>query len=103
MSKKIPISLRINPSTLEWLKAARPRGYQTLINELLDDYVSERRRLEEHRLGRAQEIFKQFYAQCFWHYRKDLKVTKENLPLILDGLKKHGGTKGMLLAEELCQ
>lgn len=100
--KKKAISIRVNPETLTWFKTARPRGYQTLMTSLLDDYVNEAKLAEQRVLGRAQELFRQFHAQCFWHYKKDLVVTKENLSLIIEGLKKHGGMKGLKLASELC-
>jgi len=34
---------------------------------------------------------------------KNLIVTEKNLPLIIEGLKLHGGHKGWKLAHEICR
>jgi hypothetical protein len=52
-------------------------------------------------IGRAQQICSQYHAKCFWHLRKDLKVTKENLSIIQNGLRKYNGLEGLRLAAEL--
>jgi len=51
--------------------------------------------------GRAQELFHRYYARCFWHYDSNLEITPNNIDLVINGLKKHGGREGFLLAEEL--
>jgi hypothetical protein len=50
---------------------------------------------------RAREIFKEFYANCFWHLKPNLVVTAEMIPVIVKGLRAHGGRQGFLLAAEL--
>jgi hypothetical protein len=71
----------------------------------LDGFLRGYRRTREQRtqniLGRAQQIFLQYHAKCFWHLRKDLKVTLENLTIIQNGLRKYGGLEGLRLAAEL--
>jgi hypothetical protein len=52
-------------------------------------------------LERAQQLFKQYYASCFWHWKPDLVVNEPMIPLIVKGLCAHGGQKGMLAAAEL--
>lgn len=49
----------------------------------------------------AQQLFREFYAQCFWHWKPDLQVTDDVVPRIIDGLKRHGGRKGLLAAAQL--
>jgi hypothetical protein len=54
------------------------------------------------RLRRAQEAYREYRLQCFWFMPKDLVVTEENLPAIVEELKLNGGHKGWKLAHELC-
>jgi hypothetical protein len=54
------------------------------------------------RLSRAQEAYRDYRVRCFWFMKDDLIVTEANLPLIIEGLKLHGGHKGWKLAHELC-
>ena len=49
----------------------------------------------------ARELFKEYYARCFWHMKPDLVVTEQMLPLIIKGLCAHGGRQGMLAAAKL--
>lgn len=57
---------------------------------------------DKRRLTRAQVAFRENYSRCFWHMKRDLVVTEENLPVIIEDLKLYGGRKGWLLAYELC-
>lgn len=102
-AKRVPISLRMPEPTLHWFRNKQPKGYQSLIHSVLDEYVNSEMKKEHRMAGRAQEIFRAYYAQCFWHYDKNLKITPANIKIVIDGLKKHGGRDGLLLAEELCQ
>jgi len=58
---------------------------------------------DEERLRYAQEAYEEYHCQCFWSMREDLIVTEENLPLIIEGLKLHGGHQGWKLAHALCR
>jgi len=53
------------------------------------------------RLNLANRLYREFYAQCFWHCPPDLVITEELLPLVVKGLRTYGGRRGFLLAEEL--
>jgi len=53
------------------------------------------------RVQRAQQLFREFYAICFWHWNTNLLVTKDNLPSIIHGLKVHGGKRGLQAAQAL--
>ncbi len=103
--KTIPISIRLEEDILLWFKAHK--GYQGAIKKVLRDYVESEKAEKNKRLGiklgRAQEVFRQMYTRCFWHYDPDLEVNEGNFYLIIDRLKKYGGKEGYLLAEELCR
>ncbi len=49
----------------------------------------------------AQRYYREFHILCFWHMKPDLTVTEDHIPAIVDGLRKHGGRKGMLAADQL--
>lgn len=98
---KTPISIRLETDLLDWFKQVAPQGYQVMIQDVLRDYRRAREQRAQNILGRAQQIFTQYHAKCFWHLRKDLKVTWGNLSIIQDGLRKYGGLEGLRLADEL--
>ncbi len=98
---KTPISIRLETDLLDWFKQVAPEGYQVMIQDVLRDYRRAREQRAQNILGRAQQIFTQYHAKCFWHLRKDLKVTWGNLSIIQDGLRKYGGLEGLRLADEL--
>jgi hypothetical protein len=72
-----------------------------MMSDVLREYKDRRSLQEAASVGRAQQIFLQYYTRCFWHLRKDLTITPELLPLVQQGLRKHGGREGMLLASEI--
>jgi hypothetical protein len=98
---KTPISIRLETDLLDWFKQVAPKGYQVMIQDVLRNYRREREQRTQNIIGRAQQIFSQYHAKCFWHLRKDLKVTIENLSIIQNGLRKYGGLEGLRLAAEL--
>ena len=53
------------------------------------------------RLKLASALFREFYASCFWHMKPDLIITEELIPLIIKGLRTHGGRRGLLAAARL--
>ncbi|MCU0858833.1 MAG: hypothetical protein MUC65_10585 [Pontiellaceae bacterium] len=55
------------------------------------------------RVREARRAFHRFHAQCFWFMREDMKITPEDIPEIVRGLRKDGGREGMLLAAKLCR
>jgi len=100
MTKKA-ISLRIDTELLDWLKKTSPDGYQVTIHNILQNYKQDQVEKEMRRIGRAQQIFEQYRAKCFWHMRRDLVVTSENMHLVCAGLRKYGGLEGLRLAAEI--
>ncbi len=55
----------------------------------------------ETRLELATRLFHDYYASCFWHLRPDLQITEERVQLVVEGLQRHGGKRGLLAAAEL--
>ena len=107
-SKKHPVFLNLDADVLAWFKSTG-KGYQTFINEVLRAYkeavISDLKptQTEFSRFEFAQACFNEFYAQCFWHLKKDLIVTEREIPLIIEGLRKYGGREGFQKAHLLCQ
>ncbi len=58
---------------------------------------------EEERLRLAQEAYVRYRTRCFWFMKSDLKITPDDLPLIIEGLKLNGGHEGWKLAHALCR
>ena len=55
------------------------------------------------RVREARKIFHAFHAQCFWFMRPDLRVTVNDIPELVRGLRQNGGRQGFLLATKLCR
>ncbi len=55
------------------------------------------------RVREARKIFRALHAQCFWFLRPDLRVTVEDIPELVRGLRQNGGRQGFLLAAKLCR
>ncbi len=49
----------------------------------------------------ANCLFREFHARCFWHCPRDLVITEELLPLVIKGLRTHGGRRGFILSAQL--
>jgi hypothetical protein len=103
-AERVGVFLKLDAAVVDWFRDGGP-GYQARINEVLRRFVqgvSEPDHLPT-RVERAQQLFEQYHARCFWHMREDLIVTEPDLPAIVDGLRTHGGRAGFLAAEELCR
>ena len=55
------------------------------------------------RLELARRAFKEFSVQCFWSWSENTEITEDTIPLIVRGLRLHGGHQGYRIAAELCQ
>ena len=55
------------------------------------------------RLAMAQQAFERFHAACFWFMREDMRVSEENLPQIIRGLRSSGNREAFLPAARLCR
>jgi hypothetical protein len=100
---KKAISIRLDTEVLEYFKTAFPSGYQTALSNVLRHYVQTQTHQKSILLGRAQELFRQYHSQCFWHLKPDLKITAESVHIVWEGLRVYGGRPGYLLAYELEQ
>lgn len=58
---------------------------------------------KEERLKLANYLFQKYYTQCFWYCRRDLEITEDLIPIVLNGLRNHGGHVGFGLAGKLRQ
>lgn len=58
------------------------------------------RTLDE-RLELANQLYRRFHAQCFWHSPRDLVITEELIPFVVKGLRTYGGRQGFLLSADL--
>lgn len=59
--------------------------------------------VDDGRLLLAREAFRRFRGQCFWFMRPDLEITAAYLPMIVRGLRLHGGRVGFALADRICR
>jgi hypothetical protein len=57
----------------------------------------------ERRLELERQAFKEFHAQCFWHWQEHPEITEATIPLIVRGLRIHGGARGYEVAAQLCR
>jgi hypothetical protein len=55
----------------------------------------------EERLKLANQFYREYHAQCFWHSPRDLQITEELIPLVIKGLRKDGGRRGFILSGQL--
>jgi hypothetical protein len=54
-------------------------------------------------LAFANRLYREYHTRCFWHCPRDLVITAELLPLVVKGLRAHGGRRGFILAGQLRQ
>ena len=102
--ERVGVYLKLDTAVVDWFRAAGP-GYQARINEVLRQFVHGVTDPDHSRstVEQAQLLFEHFYAQCFWHMRRDLIVTERDVSAIVHGLRTHGGRAGFLAAETLCR
>lgn len=55
------------------------------------------------RVALAQQLFDEFYAQCFWHIPRGFRVRAVDVETIIKGLRTYGGRRGFLSAALLCR
>ena len=106
--EKVGVFIKLDRSVVKWFKSSGP-GYQARINEVLrrflDAVEGDNIDSASHAscLKKAQELYEKYYEQCFWHMKRNLIITKNDLPQIVKGLKTYGGRTGYLEACKLCR
>lgn len=55
-------------------------------------------------IAKAEALVREYGAQCFWFWRPDAAVrTREDVQLVVKELRRSGGRKAWLAAQELKQ
>jgi hypothetical protein len=57
----------------------------------------------DERLELANRLYREYHARCFWHCPRDLVITEDLIPIVVKGLRKHGGRRGFVLSAQLQQ
>jgi hypothetical protein len=55
----------------------------------------------ETRLERARRVYREYFTMCFWHWRRDLKITEETIPALVKGLRTNGNRQAYMEADIL--
>lgn len=55
------------------------------------------------RVREARRAYRHFYAQCFWSYAPDLRITSHDVPWVAEQLRRHGGRDAWDAAARLCR
>jgi hypothetical protein len=58
------------------------------------------RNLEE-RLELANQLYREYRGQCFWHAPDDLVITEDLISFVVKGLRMYGGRRGFVLTGKL--
>lgn len=51
----------------------------------------------------ARRAFRRFHASCFWSYRRDLTITRDDVRWVADQLMKHGDRQAWQIGARLCR
>lgn len=55
------------------------------------------------RVRDARRAFRRFHVQCFWSYRRDLAITRADVPWVAEQLMKHGNREAWRAGARLCR
>ena len=55
------------------------------------------------RVREARRAFRTYYASCFWSYRPDLTITRDDVDWVAEQLRKNGDREAWLTAAKLCR
>lgn len=50
----------------------------------------------------ARRAFRRFHASCFWSYRPDLEIGKDDVTWVAEQLMKHGDREAWTIGRSLC-
>ncbi len=51
----------------------------------------------------AQQLYRKYYAACFWHMKPDLAVKSVDVPALIKGMRTFGGRSGWFDAAKLAE
>lgn len=51
----------------------------------------------------ARRAFRRFRTRCFWSYRPDLQIGREDVPWVAEQLMKYGDREAWLIGARLCR
>jgi hypothetical protein len=51
----------------------------------------------------ARRAFRRFRALCFWSYDPNITITIDDVPWVVETLRKHGNRQAWEIAESLCR
>lgn len=55
------------------------------------------------RVREARRAFRRFHSQCFWSFDPDYRVGLDDIPWVLEQLRKGGGREAWEAAGKLCR
>jgi hypothetical protein len=55
------------------------------------------------RVREARRAFRRFHASCFWSYRRDLIITRDDVRWVAEQLMKHGNRDAWRIGARLCR
>jgi len=55
------------------------------------------------RVREARRAFRRFRTACFWSYRADLRITRDDVPWVAEQLMKHGNREAWRTGARLCR
>jgi len=55
------------------------------------------------RIREARRAFRRFYHQCFWSCAPDLIIVADDIPWVIEQLRKYGGRAAWEAAAKLCR
>ena len=54
------------------------------------------------RVREARRAYRKYHTLCFWSYRADLVITRDDIDWVAEQLRKHGNRDAWLAAARLC-
>jgi hypothetical protein len=55
------------------------------------------------RVREARRAYHRFRTSCFWSYRPDLPIGRDDVPWVAEQLRKHGNREAWRIASRLCR
>lgn len=51
----------------------------------------------------AKRAFKRFYANCFWSYDRNMRITRDDVTWVAEQLMRHGNREAWYVGNALCR